>query len=74
MCWQVIERHYGRSLGVEPEVGLWTKDGMEVANYTEPAGVHPSVIMYWSLSVAIFSVGGMVSSFLVGFAADYRGR
>nr|XP_057912553.1 solute carrier family 2, facilitated glucose transporter member 2 isoform X2 [Doryrhamphus excisus] len=30
--------------------------------------------MYWSLSVAIFSIGGMVSSFLVGFVGDRRGR
>lgn len=30
--------------------------------------------MYWSLSVAIFSIGGMLSSFLVGFVGDLRGR
>lgn len=38
------------------------------------AGKHPSVVMYWSLSVAIFSIGGMLSSFLVGFVGDLRGR
>lgn len=38
------------------------------------AGNHPDVIIYWSLSVAIFSIGGMLSSFLVGFVGDLRGR
>uniref|UniRef100_A0A673K1I1 Solute carrier family 2, facilitated glucose transporter member 5 n=1 Tax=Sinocyclocheilus rhinocerous TaxID=307959 RepID=A0A673K1I1_9TELE len=33
-----------------------------------------SVVMYWSLSVAIFSIGGMASSFLVSFVSDIRGR
>lgn len=37
-------------------------------------GMHPDVTMYWSLSVAIFSIGGVVSSFLVGFVGDLRGR
>ncbi|XP_034531148.1 solute carrier family 2, facilitated glucose transporter member 2 [Notolabrus celidotus] len=30
--------------------------------------------MYWSLSVAVFSIGGMLSSFLVGFVGDLKGR
>lgn len=66
---QVIETHYARSLGVE-DLAVRSANG----NATEPKEVHPSVVMYWSLSVAIFSVGGMVSSFLVGFVADCRGR
>lgn len=37
-------------------------------------GMHPDVTMYWSLSVAIFSIGGVLSSFLVGFVGDLRGR
>lgn len=37
-------------------------------------GEHPDVTMYWALSVAIFSIGGVVSSFLVGFVGDMRGR
>lgn len=66
---QVIEKHYGRSLGV------WSETAATLAkNGTEEAGQMPAVIMYWSLSVAIFSVGGMMSSFLVGFVGDLRGR
>ncbi|KAI1882769.1 hypothetical protein AGOR_G00238340 [Albula goreensis] len=65
----VIERHYGRSLGVLPPEGLTRS-----VNHTEEEVPHPSVVMYWSLSVAIFSVGGMISSFLVGFVGDLRGR
>uniref|UniRef100_A0A669CVX6 Solute carrier family 2 member 2 n=1 Tax=Oreochromis niloticus TaxID=8128 RepID=A0A669CVX6_ORENI len=44
-----------------------------IVNEEDP-GHHPSVIMYWSLSVSIFSIGGMVSSFLVGFVGDLKGR
>ncbi|KAM9842901.1 solute carrier family 2, facilitated glucose transporter member 2 [Aulostomus maculatus] len=69
---KVIERHYGRSLGV------WSEEAaVRSANSTEDvfeAGEHPAVIMYWSLSVAIFSVGGVLSSFLVGFVGDLKGR
>ncbi|CAL1575659.1 unnamed protein product [Knipowitschia caucasica] len=72
---KVIERHYGRSLG------LWSDRAVPASeNHTEEdqveleAGQHPAVTMYWSLSVAIFSVGGMLSSFLVGFVGDLRGR
>ena len=68
---QVIEKHYARSLGV------WTERAAVLSeNGTEEGEVerHPSVIMYWSLSVSIFSIGGMLSSFLVGFVGDLRGR
>lgn len=30
--------------------------------------------MYWSLSVSVFAVGGMVSSFTVGWIGDRLGR
>ncbi|XP_059210039.1 solute carrier family 2, facilitated glucose transporter member 2 [Centropristis striata] len=71
---KIIERHYGRSLGV------WTERSAVLAENTteeeefKDAGEHPDVIIYWSLSVAIFSIGGMISSFLVGFVGDLRGR
>ncbi|KAJ8357080.1 hypothetical protein SKAU_G00198740 [Synaphobranchus kaupii] len=65
---KVIERHYARSLGVLPQ------NFSRSLNSTEEAGSHPSVVMYWSLSVAIFSIGGVFSSFLVGFVGDLRGR
>ncbi|XP_045554936.1 solute carrier family 2, facilitated glucose transporter member 2 isoform X3 [Salmo salar] len=68
---KVIEQHYGQSLGVLPEEPLLlSENGTE----TEKREVHPSVVMYWSLSVSIFSIGGVVSSFLVGFIGDLRGR
>ncbi|CAN9502477.1 unnamed protein product [Ophioblennius macclurei] len=68
---KVIERHYARSLGVLSE-----RAADLPANSTEPVEEepHPSVVIYWSLSVAIFSIGGMLSSFLVGFVGDLRGR
>ncbi|XP_045553717.1 solute carrier family 2, facilitated glucose transporter member 2 isoform X1 [Salmo salar] len=68
---KVIEQHYGRSLGVLPEEPLLLSEN---GTGTEKQEVHPSVVMYWSLSVSIFSIGGVVSSFLVGFIGDLRGR
>uniref|UniRef100_A0A3P9PAL5 Solute carrier family 2 member 2 n=1 Tax=Poecilia reticulata TaxID=8081 RepID=A0A3P9PAL5_POERE len=70
---KVIEKHYALSLGV------WSERSALPENITEGESPpeeqkHPSVVMYWSLSVAIFSIGGMVSSFLVGFIGDYKGR
>ncbi|KAG9494085.1 hypothetical protein GDO78_001755 [Eleutherodactylus coqui] len=44
------------------------------ANETGEIAPHPSVIMYWSLSVSVFSLGGLVSSFFVGWIADKLGR
>ncbi|XP_051556171.1 solute carrier family 2, facilitated glucose transporter member 2 [Myxocyprinus asiaticus] len=68
---KVIEKHYAKSLGVYNKKLTWSDGG----NFTEHENqTHPSVVMYWSLSVAVFSIGGMVSSFLVGFVSDFRGR
>ncbi|XP_028294256.1 solute carrier family 2, facilitated glucose transporter member 2 isoform X1 [Gouania willdenowi] len=70
----VIEKHYARSLGVWSErTAVLSDNDTQETEYME-AGQHPSVVIYWSLSVAIFSIGGMLSSFLVGFVADLRGR
>ena len=68
---KVIERHYERALGLVTEEPLLQSENSTLVEGNE---VHSSVVMYWSLSVAIFSVGGMVSSFLVGFVGDLRGR
>lgn len=71
---QVIEKHYGRSLEVWTErAAVLSENGTDEGEFSE-AGQHPSVIMYWSLSVSIFSIGGMLSSFLVGYVGDLRGR
>ncbi|XP_028250776.1 solute carrier family 2, facilitated glucose transporter member 2 isoform X2 [Parambassis ranga] len=71
---KVIEKHYGRSLGVWSEkAAILSENGTEKSKLLEP-GQHPDVIMYWSLSVAVFSIGGMLSSFLVGFIGDLKGR
>ncbi|XP_059907221.1 solute carrier family 2, facilitated glucose transporter member 2 isoform X1 [Gadus macrocephalus] len=71
---KVIEKHYARSLGLWPEGDPALSENSTRGVDMLDAGQHPEVIMYWSLSVAIFSVGGMVSSFLVGFVGDLRGR
>ncbi|CAL8284805.1 unnamed protein product [Lota lota] len=71
---KVIEKHYARSLGLWPERDTVLSENSTTDMSMPEAGQHPEVIMYWSLSVAIFSIGGMVSSFLVGFVGDLRGR
>uniref|UniRef100_A0A3Q2QXT0 Solute carrier family 2 member 2 n=1 Tax=Fundulus heteroclitus TaxID=8078 RepID=A0A3Q2QXT0_FUNHE len=70
---KVIEKHYALSLGVWSERPALLENGTDGDGSSEEIK-HPSVIMYWSLSVAIFSIGGMVSSFLVGFIGDLKGR
>ncbi|XP_035984464.1 solute carrier family 2, facilitated glucose transporter member 2 [Fundulus heteroclitus] len=70
---KVIEKHYALSLGVWSERSALLENGTDGDGSSEEIK-HPSVIMYWSLSVAIFSIGGMVSSFLVGFIGDLKGR
>lgn len=72
---QVIEKHYSLYLGVRGEkaavvAAVNSTDEEDLSNEDRD----PTVVMYWSLSVAIFSIGGMLSSFLVGFIADLRGR
>ncbi|XP_077587195.1 solute carrier family 2, facilitated glucose transporter member 2 [Stigmatopora nigra] len=72
---RVIERHYGRSLGVLPQEAARMSSNESLLTRGIPEEMtHPDVVIYWSLSVAIFSVGGVLSSFLVGFVGDLRGR
>ncbi|KAJ1087578.1 hypothetical protein NDU88_000745 [Pleurodeles waltl] len=68
---EIIEKHYDRILrGDDVE----TLERSVNQNETEEEKLLPSVTTYWSLSVSIFSVGGMVSSFFVGWIADKLGR
>uniref|UniRef100_A0A8C5WEW5 Solute carrier family 2 member 2 n=1 Tax=Leptobrachium leishanense TaxID=445787 RepID=A0A8C5WEW5_9ANUR len=63
---KIIESHYARVLDLRmPEPNV---------NGTEEEPVPSAVTMYWSLSVSVFSLGGMVSSFFVGWIADKLGR
>ncbi|XP_055087340.1 solute carrier family 2, facilitated glucose transporter member 2 [Periophthalmus magnuspinnatus] len=71
---KVIERHYGRSLGVWSEAVQVSENQTEGEGLILEPGQHPAVTMYWSLSVSIFSIGGMLTSFLVGFVGDLKGR
>lgn len=40
----------------------------------DPASSPHILTMYWSLSVSVFAVGGMISSFTVGWIGDRLGR
>ncbi len=44
-----------------------------VERYGEPIPAG-TLTTLWSLSVAIFSIGGMLSSFCVGFVSEWLGR
>uniref|UniRef100_A0A8C4S1M9 Solute carrier family 2 member 2 n=1 Tax=Erpetoichthys calabaricus TaxID=27687 RepID=A0A8C4S1M9_ERPCA len=62
----VIEAHYRLVLhGFQNE---------SLVSSESTVSVHQSVTMYWSLSVSVFSIGGMFSSFLVGWVAETLGR
>ncbi|KAJ7402942.1 TRAF2 and NCK-interacting protein kinase [Pitangus sulphuratus] len=87
---KVIEAHYGCVLGVIPLDGHTTntsgEDGTDpqagtkgtltpLADTSEDLATSPHILtMYWSLSVSVFAVGGMVSSFTVGWIGDRLGR
>lgn len=59
---QVIEQSYN-----ETWMGRQGPEG--------PGSIPPSTLTtLWSLSVAIFSVGGMISSFLIGIISQWLGR
>nr|XP_014342001.1 PREDICTED: solute carrier family 2, facilitated glucose transporter member 2 [Latimeria chalumnae] len=62
---KIIEAHYSRVLGLYQN---------ETASYDDIPNKHALVTMHWSLSVSIFSVGGIISSFFVGWIADKLGR
>ncbi|MCI4386246.1 hypothetical protein PGIGA_G00060020 [Pangasianodon gigas] len=68
---QVIIQHYARTLGF-PVVD--EHDNVTLPDDDETQTRASALTMYWSLSVAMFPVGGIISSFLVGFVADFRGR
>ncbi|XP_041038700.1 solute carrier family 2, facilitated glucose transporter member 2 [Carcharodon carcharias] len=66
---EVIEKHYGRILNV-------VQNETVAGNLTQATKPHKhrSIIIYWTLSVSIFCIGGMFSSVLVGYLADKLGR
>ncbi|KAM6912424.1 solute carrier family 2, facilitated glucose transporter member 2 [Xenentodon cancila] len=70
---EIIEKHYAKSLGVWSERSALLDNSTMEMDFLEERK-DSSVVMYWSLSVAIFSIGGMVSSFFAGFVGDLRGR
>ncbi|XP_062901333.1 solute carrier family 2, facilitated glucose transporter member 2 [Mobula hypostoma] len=66
---EVIERHYARILQAD-------RNDTATGNLTQAASQQKDrqVVVYWTLSVAIFCIGGMFSSFFVGYLADRLGR
>ncbi|XP_038672517.1 solute carrier family 2, facilitated glucose transporter member 2 [Scyliorhinus canicula] len=66
---EVIENHYGHVLNI-------VQNKTMVGNLTQATKPpkHRSVTVYWTLSVSIFCIGGMFSSFFIAYLADKLGR
>ncbi|XP_044290505.1 solute carrier family 2, facilitated glucose transporter member 2 [Varanus komodoensis] len=66
---------FGYCIGVinAPQMIIMNHYG-KVLGITEDVMQNPTVIMLWSLSVAMFAVGGMVSSFTVGWIGEKMPR
>ncbi|XP_032639549.1 solute carrier family 2, facilitated glucose transporter member 2 isoform X2 [Chelonoidis abingdonii] len=76
---RVIEAHYGRVLGIAPidrsAIDYPDTNGSMFFPDLEELDVGKSTLtLYWSLSVSIFAIGGMISSFTVGWVGDKLGR
>ncbi|XP_061493295.1 solute carrier family 2, facilitated glucose transporter member 2 [Rhineura floridana] len=62
---QIIMMHYGKVLNIISEKNTTATDAVLK---------HPKILMLWSLSVAMFAVGGMISSFTVGWIGEKMPR
>ncbi|XP_075794055.1 solute carrier family 2, facilitated glucose transporter member 2 isoform X2 [Pelodiscus sinensis] len=82
---RVIEAHYSRVLGIAPidrSANNFTDTNGSMVSPTvvgqdvgkSVTSSHHILTLYWSLSVSIFAVGGMISSFTVGWIGDKLGR
>ncbi|CAM4610745.1 solute carrier family 2, facilitated glucose transporter member 2 isoform X1 [Caretta caretta] len=76
---RVIEAHYSRVLGIAPidrsAMNFTDTNGNMIFPDLEELDVGKSTLtLYWSLSVSIFAIGGMISSFAVGWIGDKLGR
>lgn len=57
-----------------PGTGAWGSTEGMLAPPEDPAASPHVLTMFWSLSVSVFAIGGMVSSFTVGWIGDRLGR
>ncbi|XP_042311928.1 solute carrier family 2, facilitated glucose transporter member 2 isoform X2 [Sceloporus undulatus] len=64
----IIMTHYAKVLGIISD------QEAEIDSERDEALKNPTVIMLWSLSVAMFAVGGMISSFTVGWIGEKMAR
>ncbi|XP_048362012.1 solute carrier family 2, facilitated glucose transporter member 2 [Sphaerodactylus townsendi] len=73
---KIIELHYAKVLGISVDDAVITTHNATNATSAPPpdVGKDPRITMFWSMSVAAFAVGGMISSFAVGWIGDKMGR
>uniref|UniRef100_UPI00398EDE23 solute carrier family 2, facilitated glucose transporter member 2 n=1 Tax=Pristiophorus japonicus TaxID=55135 RepID=UPI00398EDE23 len=66
---EIIETHYAHILNIGENETM----AGNLTQATKPPK-HRTIVIYWTLSVSIFCIGGMFSSFFVGYLADKLGR
>lgn len=60
--------------GTVPSTRAWGSTEGMLTPPEDPAASPHVLTMFWSLSVSVFAIGGMVSSFTVGWIGDRLGR
>ncbi|XP_053160490.1 solute carrier family 2, facilitated glucose transporter member 2 [Hemicordylus capensis] len=65
---KIIQEHYAEVLDISPPLD---SNGSYIM---EQLYENPTIVTLWSLSVAMFAVGGMITSFTVGWVGENMGR
>ncbi|XP_066475726.1 solute carrier family 2, facilitated glucose transporter member 2 [Tiliqua scincoides] len=68
---KIIQQYYYEKLKIEPAIN---RDDKNLTTSLEDVYKHPKIVMLWSLSVAMFAVGGMITSFTVSWVGENMGR
>ncbi|CAK1592117.1 unnamed protein product [Parnassius mnemosyne] len=76
-CWSAFQHGYNTGVINAPQAVMteWLhKEALTGTNITLPAKDDPKVTTIWSITVAIYCVGGMIGGVLTGVIADRFGR
>ncbi|KAJ6660963.1 hypothetical protein lerEdw1_016983, partial [Lerista edwardsae] len=67
----IIQEYYYVRLAIEPAIDRNSNNLSDILNNVYH---HPRIVMLWSFSVAMFAVGGMITSFTVSWVGENMGR
>lgn len=68
---KIIQEYYYEKLKIEPAIDRNSKN---LTSNLDDVYQHPRIVMLWSFSVAMFAVGGMITSFTVSWVGENMGR